>query len=401
LFRDFPEIDDSKVELRLQHLVRYYVNSEGTEYRKTEPSMIVYATASTYADDGSLLKDYVRFVVPQPADLPGNKDLEKAVREMAQELTALRTAPALEDYTGPVLFSQTAAADLMMQTVGLQCVGQRVPETDMPQLGQMMPTPKLAERLGKRGTSDFITVVDDPTTGEFGGVKLAGSYAVDDQGVPAQKVTLIENGTVNSLLMSRRPRKEIPKSNGHARMPMFGIIGSDATVGNLFIQSEAPKSYEQLKQELVDLCNDEGLEYGLIVSKLDDEQLTGIDLDSQEAMMALFQRRMGISVGAPIVVYKVFADGREELARGFEAVSVNIRSLRDISGLGDDAAAYNELLSPGGGIFSGGMGQGIRISSTVPASVVTPSVLFEEFDLKAATGAKKKPTVLAHPSFAK
>ena len=106
------------------------------------------------------------------------------------------------------------------------------------------------------------------------------------------------------------------------------------------------------------------------------------------------------ALGAPIVVYKVYAaDGREELVRGIGGINLNIRALRDIVALGDDIAAYNQLLSPGGGLFSGAGSQGFRISQVVPGAVITPSILFEEFDLKGDSGAKKKPTVLAHPSF--
>lgn len=401
IFHDFPAIDESKVELRVQHLVRYYLNSEGSQYRKTEPCAILYASAKTHSDDGATLKDFVQFIERLPADLPGEDEFEEAVRQLAAELTALRSAPEIDDYTGPVLFSGTAAADLMVEAVGLQCVGQRVPEADVPQFAQMMPTPKLADRIGRRAMSDFITVYDDPTTATFGDEKLAGMYAVDDQGVPAQKVTLIEDGTVTSLLMSRRPRTEIPKSNGHARMPLFGVIGSDATIGNLFVESSEPLSFEELKKELVTICQDEGLEFGVIIRRLDDPALTGVDVDAQ-SMSALFQRQSmgGISLGAPLLAYRVYAaDGREELVRGFDGINLSIRALRDIVALGDDAAAYNQMLAAGGGMFSGMGTQGFRISQVVPAAVVTPSVLFEEFDLKGDGGAKKKAPVLAHPSF--
>jgi predicted Zn-dependent protease len=399
IFREYPGIDDSGVDLRVQHLVRFYLNSDGSEYRKSEPSAILYATATAYADDGAALKDYVRFIVPLPGDFPDEKDLERAVRDMAAELTALQSAPVIEDYDGPVLFTQSAAADLMVRAVGLQCVGQRLPESDMPQLVAMLPEPALAGRLGKRATSDVVTVFDDPTKTEYGGEKLAGTYTVDDQGVAAQKVSLIEGGTVTSLLMSRRPHKEIAQSNGHARMPAFGVIGSDVTIGNLFVESPAPKSFDELKQDLLAICADEGLEFGLIVRKLDDEALTGVDVDSPEAMMAMYQKRTGIGLGAPVAMFRVYADGREELVRGIGPVSVGIRSLRDIADLGDDSRAYNMLLTSGGGVFGGGPAQDFRISTAVPAAVVTPSVLFEEFELEAAGGAKKKPTLLAHPAF--
>jgi hypothetical protein len=271
----------------------------------------------------------------------------------------------------------------------------------------MMPSPKLADQVGKRVTSEILTVYDDPTTAVFGGTKLAGAFAVDDQGMPARKVTLIEAGAVKSLLMSRRPHADIPQSNGHARMPFSGVIGSDVTIGNLFVESSKSMPADQLKNQLMTICKDEGLEFGLIIRKLDDAALTGIEMDS-ESMMAMFQRQGegGIGLGAPIVAYKVYAaDGREELVRGLAPLSIGMRALRDIVAVGDASAAYNQLVSPGGqmftgmGLLSGDGAEGFRISLVVPAAVVTPSILFEEFDLKRDTASKQKPTVLAHPFF--
>ena len=60
---------------------------------------------------------------------------------------------------------------------------------------------------------------------------MFGSYRVDDEGVPAQRVSLIEKGVLKTLLMSRTPRKEITSSNGHARAPRFSA--SRAHVGTL------------------------------------------------------------------------------------------------------------------------------------------------------------------------
>jgi len=60
-------------------------------------------------------------------------------------------------------------------------------------------------------------VFDDPAQSQLGSQELIGHYKVDDQGVPAQRVSLIEGRRVGTLLMSRRPTKELPRSNGHGR----------------------------------------------------------------------------------------------------------------------------------------------------------------------------------------
>jgi len=40
-----------------------------------------------------------------------------------------------------------------------------------------------------------VSVVDDPGAKDFNRTPLIGGYAVDDEGVRAQKVALVENGT--------------------------------------------------------------------------------------------------------------------------------------------------------------------------------------------------------------
>ena len=82
----------------------------------------------------------------------------------------------------------------------------------------------LASKLGQRVAAPILSLVDDPLLAVAPGkAPVFGSYRVDDEGVPAQRVSLIEKGVLKSLLMSRTPRKEIARSNGHgARAALRG-----------------------------------------------------------------------------------------------------------------------------------------------------------------------------------
>jgi len=62
-------------------------------------------------------------------------------------------------------------------------------------------------------------VVDDPGRSLDG---LAGGFAHDREGVAGQAVTLVDDGTVRDLLMTRVPRKDLQASNGHARGSIQG-----------------------------------------------------------------------------------------------------------------------------------------------------------------------------------
>jgi predicted Zn-dependent protease len=221
------------------------------------------------------------------------------------------------------------------------------------------------DRLNRTVLPRFLSVFDDPTTQRIGDRELLGHYQVDDQGVPARRVSLIEQGVLKNFLMSRRPGKDMPQSNGHGRS---GIPGREtAQIGNLFIQSSEGKSYEDLKQQLLSMCRQESLEYGILV-----KALVG---DGRSAL------------GAPVLTYKVYVDdGREELIRGAAAQGIPIRSLRQIEAVGNDAFVVNRLAGSS--------------DLPTPTSIVAPSVLLEEVDLKRPTGTQQKPSLLTHPYFA-
>src|SRR5436190_13634617 len=121
-------------------------------------------------------------------------------------------------------------------------------------------------RIKRTHIHRYLSVFDDPTTQRIGNQELIGHYQVDDQGVPARRVSLIEQGVLKNFLMSRRPGKDMPQSNGHGRSVIPGR--ETAQIGNLFIQSNDGKSYEDLKQELIKMCQDENLPYGILIKSL-------------------------------------------------------------------------------------------------------------------------------------
>ena len=115
---------------------------------------------------------------------------------MLTSLKQLRDAPVSEEeYRGPVLLSADAAAGVMSELVGPNLLGNR------PQLGQnARTTGDWANNYKSRVLPDFLSVVDDPTLTTFEGHALLGNYEVDDEGVKASRVSLIEKGQLVSYL---------------------------------------------------------------------------------------------------------------------------------------------------------------------------------------------------------
>jgi len=309
------------------------------------------------------LKDFAPFLAANLDQFPPEPVLAAAVRAVGRQLTSLAAAPALEKYAGPVLFTGQAAAELFAQLLAPQLSGHRPPLVEDERMAAGMPRSELAERLNRPVLPAFLSVTDDPTQTSFAGQALMGTYAFDSQGVPAQAVTVIDAGVLKTLLMSRRPRKEILHSNGHARATSYG--GVTAQIGNLFVQARDGKGLPELKAQLLEACKAAGLPEGLIIRKLDDPALSGGDPSARV-------RRRPDPVAAPILAYRVsVADGPEELVRGLSFGEISVRSLKEISAAGSESFVDNRTAtaSAAGGLTMvyGGYGG----AAGVPAAVVT------------------------------
>src|SRR5262249_44491780 len=126
----------------------------------------------------------------------------------------------------------------------------------------------LASKLGQKVAAPILSAADDPTVESGPGkIGIYGAYKIDDEGVPARRVSLIEKGVLKSLLMSRTPRKEIEHSNGHARAPRFA--GPRAHLGTLVVSGSRGLSRPALLEELAKIAKGGGVTT-YVVKLLDD-----------------------------------------------------------------------------------------------------------------------------------
>lgn len=380
IFRQFPDIQQSSVSVTAHLVHKYLINSEGTVTRQPSVLVSVGVGATTQAIDGMRLSHFLPFYVTDLDQLPPPDEISRRVRQMAEDLTNLRIAPLLDtNYNGPVLLTGQASAEMFSQFLAPNLSGQRPPLAEQEQMraAAAFSRSELAERLNQRVLPNFLSVFDDPKEQLKDGRTLIGAYDVDDQGVPARRVSLIEQGVLKNLLMSRRPRKGLLHSNGHGRSSLFG--GASAQSGNLFIQASNGKSYEELKKQLMEMCRSQNLPWGILIKALN-ESGGG-------------EGARGMTLSAPFLLYKVHVqDGREELIRG-AAVSVSsIRALRDIAAAGNDAYILNRISSEAPSLLG---------SSIAPRSIIAPSVLIEEMDVKRSAASQQKPAIITHPYFNK
>jgi predicted Zn-dependent protease len=235
---------------------------------------------------------------------------------------------------------------------------------------QYMPSAKLSGRLNRRVLPEFVSVADEPTREVWEGTKLVGYRLVDDEGVPAQDITLVEEGRLVNLPTSRAPTKKLTESNGHA--VAFHSQWSIPTASNIIIHAD--KTEKDLVKKLRELAEDFDSEYGILITRLDVP-----DISRRYQWTESFDEPGSTLLTAPVAAYKVYVkDGRVEPVRGLAFDEVSIRSLRDIYALGREPRATNMVVS------LGGPGLNYRMS------VVTPDVLVEEMEFKSAAAGEPR-----------
>jgi len=398
--RAFPQIYESRVTYYLVYATEYLLTSEGTEIRQNRRFAAIEAGLDTLADDGTPLNHLYSAYAPRPADLPDADTVRKNLNVCGTELMTLRSAPPAQDYTGPVLFEARAAAPLLAQVLGPAVNGARPPVSFTPVMEQMLSglggKSDWVARLGARVLPASVTLVDDPSAKDFNGKPLLGGYNVDDEGVRGQKVTLVENGTLKSELMSRRPGPDFDQSNGHGRAAFLN--DAKPTMSNLLFTSSETVSAAELKKKFLDACSAEKLNYCLIVRQMDNPAISFLHQEDFSELLASFGGGAGTGDRLPLVVYRIYpADGREEIVRGMRVIGLSTRSLRNIAGIGNDTFVYNYMQSQVTGFAGTALGAFGSAQTGIPASIVAPSLYFEEVEVRGSRGEPKRLPLLPAP----
>jgi len=354
--------------------VALLVNSEGTEVRTAEGVMFMRARATGQASDGMHLRDAT--VIHSLGFEHGLNEAEmgREVRRVADNITALSQAPPGDTYNGPVLFEGGAASQLFAQLLAKNLALTRRPINE-PGHSNTFPASEFEGRKEARILPDWMEVVDDPTQKEWHGRRLFGSYRIDLEGVEARPLTLVQKGILKGFLLTRQPVTGFTASNGRARLP--GAFGaSTAGVSNLFVRAEKGVPVSDLTRQLIEICKARKLPYGMIVRKLDFPSSAAID--EVRRMMAANGRDGGgmHAFSLPVLIYKFYADGKEELVRGVRFRDINARSLRDILAAGDDTNIFDYLDN---GAPLALIGAGSYVAET---SVIAPSVLVDDLEVR-------------------
>lgn len=401
VFRDQSHIRDSRVAFTSFLERRWYINSEGTSAHDTRRVSGVIIVATGQAEDGQELALYFSRYGHTAADLPGDAELLTEARKLAKDLGALRTAPVIENYTGPVLFEGIGAAGIARETLAPHLGGTPLPEgisaSQAKQFGG-----GLSSRIGLRVISPVLSVIDDPTAKVAGTAALIGGYQVDDEGVPAESVQAIKDGMLTTLLTSRTPSAKLITSNGHARRTAPGGVGGvyHGSTTNLFIRGKGGLPRAGLVRKLLAEAKAQGLPYALVIRRLDDPAVTAAPEMAARELIHLLQTADTEAPPIALLAYKVYPNGKEELVRGVQLGPVQLSAWKNLLAVGNDITVFNYLASGELNIAHkiNGVGDGSVPSSGVESSIVTPSLLFKELDVRGSTAGRREKPLVPQPS---
>lgn len=398
--RSLPQIYGTRVNYYLVYATSYLMTSEGTTIRVSHSLAAIEAGLDTQADDGMPLHNYFAVYVSRPSNLPDVQAASKGLLQSGTDLMQLRTSPIVSDYTGPVLLDPQAAGSVLAQVLEASLSGARPPLSSVSAFDQMMSRvggdSEWTGRVGTRVLPATASLVDDPTTKEYQGQPLLGDYDVDAEGVKPERVSLVENGILRNLLMSRRPGPDFTNSNGHARSAM--LSDPRPLSSNLFFQASDALSPADMQKKFLDACRDDGHQWCLEVARMDNPALSS--LNQQDFNDFLQEAASGIASGerVPLLIYKVYvADGHKELVRGGLIEGLTLRSLRSILGVGNDESVYTYMQNAAGGFAGTALGAFGSAQSGIPSTVIAPSLLLDDTEIRGFHGEPRRLPIVPAP----
>ncbi len=339
------------------------LNSEGTRLQFGQVRYRLELFIQGKAGDGMDIDRYYNFDWVNPSEAPTDKDVYAAAAQLRKEIEGLVVSPLNDPSVGPALLTGRAAAVFFHEVFGHRAEGHRQKDVNEGQT--------FAKKVNELILPEFLSIVDDTTMKKLGSQDLLGYYQFDDEGVAAQRVVLVDHGVLKNFEMSRSPLANFPYSNGHGRRQIGATPVSRQ--GNLIVESSKSLTNAQLRAKLIELIKEQGKPYGLLI----DDIMGGFTFTGRGQPQA-FQVQ-------PLVVYKVFADGRpDELVRGVDIVGTPLAALTKIVATGDTPEVFNGYCG--------------AESGSVPVAAASPAILTSELEVQKKETSTDRPPILPPPA---
>ncbi len=362
LFKKHRNLVDPYVRIRGATRSRIFVNSEGSEFVCQESFYEVIVNAWLLTKDGVYLNSSRLFHGREQKELPSMSEVEEAIEFVAKDLHSLAKARPMEPYAGPSLLAGGATGLMFHEAIGHRLEGERMLSRSEGHT--------FAAKIGKRILPEGVDLIDDPSLSHWDGQSLFGHYAIDDEGVPAQRVMLVEDGILKSFLMSRACIKGFKQSNGHGRHERYQ--DPMARMANTIVEAEKMHSWGELKEMLLREVRDRNLPHGIIIKRVSSGETRTDHYDFQAFK------------GVPTEVYTVDPKtGKELRVRDVNFIGTPLAAIQRIKAFGGEHEVDNSYC--------------FAESGSVPVATIAPAMLVEELELQRSTTRYYRPPVLSAP----
>ncbi len=360
-FEKYGNIYEAEATFLADTETRWYVNSDGSALQLSQPYYRLFISAFSKADDGMELPRYESFLSFTTEGLPSDAVVLAKVDQMIKDLQALRAAPVADPYTGPAILSGRASGVFFHEVFGHRVEGHRQKGEEESQT--------FKKKVGQKLLPDTFTVYFDPTLRRLGTTDLVGAYPYDNQGVKSRRVVVVDHGVLKNFLMSRSPIEGFTNSNGHGRKQQgFPAV---ARQSNLVVEVSNPVSPGELKKMLLEEIKKEGKPFGLRFEDIEGGfTLTGRTIPNAFNVL-------------PIIVYRVYPDGREELVRGVDLIGTPLTAFSKIATGDNELATFNGLCGAESGL--------------VPVSASSPAVLVSQIEVQKKAKSQERTPILPPP----
>ncbi|HYM12508.1 MAG TPA: metallopeptidase TldD-related protein, partial [Bryobacterales bacterium] len=362
-FRAHPQVLASKLILHAESRNESLVNTEGTAVQHGRNFLRLMITAQARAEDGMNLDRFESFEAADPSGFPPDSRILATIETMARDLEQLRDAPVAEPFVGPAILSGRASGVFFHEILGHRIEGHRQKDEAEGQT--------FARKLGEPILPPFLSVVFDPLLKKHDGVELNGWYDLDDEGVKARPVTVVDHGILKTFLMTRSPVAGVASSNGHARrQPGLEVV---ARQSNLLVESARQVPDAELRRMLIAEIRRQNKPYGLYFRDIEGGFTTTTRAGPQAFKVI------------PLVVYRVYADGKpDELIRGVDIVGTPLAAFAKILATSDRTEVFNGYCG--------------AESGSVPVSAISPAILVSEMEIEKQRKAQDRPPLLPPPT---
>ena len=364
VYKNYKELTNADIVITAQKETVYFINTEGTSYIRDEVLYSIDAQVTTRAEDGKVISNYRNLYYVSPKQIPSVKEIKAIVNEMVEETLVMRSAEVLSPVSVPALLEPEAAGVVFHEAIGHRLEGERQIDDSEGQT--------FKEKVGEEIIPTFLSIIDDPSMKNFNGTHLMGYYPFDDQGVPGERVVLVEKGILRNFLLSRTPVNGFERSNGHGRAS-YGRAPI-ARMSNTIIESDTEYSKEKLKELLIEEVKRQNKPFGLLIKRM-----KGGETNTSSYNFQAYR-------ATPVAIYKVDPKtGEETPVRDVEIVGTPLVSINKIIATGDDYSVFNGFCGAESGY--------------IPVSTVAPSILVSEIELQRKSSKKEKLPLLPPPFF--